>query len=122
MEQLCLMPGIVCFLDDMLVTGKNDYEHLAQLEEVFRRLHKCGLKVKRKKCCFFQDCIEYLGHKIDKDGLHVLNDRFFAIKKLPVPKNVAQLKAFLGSVNFYYKFIQNASLVLKPLSTSTKTR
>lgn len=50
MEQMFSLPGIACFLDDILITGEDDKSHLTRLEYVFQRLHECGLKVKEEKC------------------------------------------------------------------------
>ncbi|KAK9722645.1 Reverse transcriptase (RNA-dependent DNA polymerase) [Popillia japonica] len=69
------IPGVQCFLDDLLVTGRNDAEHVKHLEEVFKRLKDCGLKVQKSKCSFFKDSVEYLGHVISKDGLHTCEDK-----------------------------------------------
>ena len=52
---------VVCRVDDMLVSGKTDEEHLLHLEEVLRRLRKAGLRVKRPKCAFFQEQVVYQG-------------------------------------------------------------
>ena len=55
-----------CYIDDILVTGRNNDEHIANLEEVMKRLQSHGVKINRKKCSFLQDSVEYLGHRIDK--------------------------------------------------------
>lgn len=116
MEQLFSdMDGVVCLLDDILITGKDDREHFSRLKVVLERLSNCGLKVKKEKCAFFQDSVQYLGHVIDKFGLHTSQDRIKAIKKIPTPTNVTELKSFLGMVNFYGKFIPNASMIMQPL-------
>lgn len=105
----------MCFLDDILITGKDDQEHLMRLEQVLKKIKECGLKVARDKCFFFQDSVKYLEHIIDKDGLHTDKERIEAISKINSPASVTQLKSFLGMVNFYAKFIPNASTILKPL-------
>nr|CAI5855831.1 unnamed protein product [Callosobruchus analis] len=110
MEQMLVnIPGVVCFLDDILVTGRNDCEHLERLELVFQKLQECGLKVKKEKCKFFENSVNYLGHTIDKLGLHTSEERVLAIKKAKVPENVTELKSFLGMINFYCKFVPNIS-------------
>ena len=62
--------GTSCILDDMIITGENDEEHLANFEEVLRRLQFHGLRANKAKCEFFKEKITYCGHDIDKDGLH----------------------------------------------------
>ena len=64
------IPHVVVYLDDILIIGKDDEEHLKSLEEVLFRLKKSGLRLKRDKCFFFQKEVEYLGYKIDANGSH----------------------------------------------------
>ena len=61
--------GIICYLDDILITGKNDHEHLQNLEAVLKRLEECNLRIKKPKCCFFQDKVEFLGKVVTKEGI-----------------------------------------------------
>ena len=51
-----------CYIDDILVTGSSNKEHLERLEEVLKRLKEYGLRVKKSKCDFFQSLVKYLGH------------------------------------------------------------
>lgn len=64
------LPKVLCYIDDILVTGKDDDDHYANLENVLKRLKEYGLKLKREKCAFLRESIEYLGHKIDSKGDH----------------------------------------------------
>ena len=52
----------ICYIDDILVTGSTNKEHLERLEEVLKRLKEYGLRVKKSKCDFFQSLVKYLGH------------------------------------------------------------
>lgn len=105
----------VVFLDDILVTGQNDREHLNNLNNVIKRLSENGLKVQRNKCEFMKESIAYLGYVIDKCGLHTEKNKVDAIKNCPIPTTLMQLKSFLGMVNYYAKFIKKISTVLRPL-------
>ena len=58
------IPGVICYLDDILITGESDTAHLKNLEEVLRRLQEEGMRLQKDKCKFFQESIEYLGHHI----------------------------------------------------------
>ncbi|XP_044744348.1 uncharacterized protein K02A2.6-like [Coccinella septempunctata] len=109
------LEGVVVFLDDVLITGKDDNEHLERLRVVLTILKNSGLKVSRPKCKFFQDSIEYLGYIIDKEGLHTSESKTVAIKNAEAPTNVSELKSFLGMVNYYGRFIPNLSTILHPL-------
>lgn len=107
--------GVLQFIDDILITGKDREEHLARLHEVFNRLEKSGLVLSKEKCSFFQDSVSYLGFIIDKHGLHKSPDKIKAIVDAKRPENVTELKSFLGLVNYYRSFIKNASSILTPL-------
>ena len=54
----------------MIITGKDDDEHLENLKEVLKRLKEHGLRAKMEKCAFFQEKNSYCGHEVDRDGLH----------------------------------------------------
>ncbi len=101
------LPGVTTYLDDILVTGHNDAEHLANLRGLFRCIKERGFIVNLKKCRFFAPAVEYLGHLIDKHGIKPLEKKLKAVTELPVPQNQSQLRSFLGAVNFYGKFIPN---------------
>ena len=85
------------------------------LEEVFARLAKADLKVKKHKCKFMVRSVSYLGHVIDGEGIHPLPEKVEAIKQAPTPKNVTELKSYLGLLTYYGKFLPNLSTRLAPL-------
>ena len=94
------IPGVVAYLDDILVTGSTDQEHLAALEEVLRRLESAGLRVRKEKCHFMAPSVSYLGHKIGADGIHPLPKKVEAIREAPSPTCVMELKAYLGLLTY----------------------
>ncbi len=63
-------------------------EHLATLEEVLKRLKEQGIRIKNPKCKFLQPSVEYLGHIVDKQGLHATPDQVKAVVDAPSPKDV----------------------------------
>lgn len=107
--------GVICFLDDVLITGKNQTEHLSRLKSVLDKFREAGLTLREDKCEFFQDEVTYLGHIINKHGIRKCNDKVKAILNAPVPTDVKQLQSFLGLVNYYRNFVPNASALLAPL-------
>ena len=109
------IPHVCVYLDDILVTGNTDDEHLRTLEEVLGRLEAAGLRLKRNKCAFMLPSVEYLGHTISADGLRPSQKKVRAIMQAPKPHNVSQLRAFLGLVNYYGKFLPQLSSTLAPL-------
>ena len=108
--------GVICYIDDILVTGPTDEEHLERLERVLQRLQEYELRVKRSKCNFCQPAVEYLGHQVDADGLHTLPSKVAAIVQAPEPENEQQLRSFLGLLNYYSKFISDLATILHPLN------
>lgn len=113
--------GVSVFLDDIKITGENDEVHLRRLEEVLRRLNECGIRVNKEKCEFFVDNIEYCGYSIDKDGIHKIQQKVQAIQDMPRPKDVDEVRSFVGFVNYYGRFFQNLSTVLYPLNNLLKS-
>ena len=109
------IPHCICYLDDILVTGRSDKEHLRNLEEVLSRLRKYGIRLKEDKCQFLQDSVEYLGHQVDAEGVHTSPKKVEAILKAPRPRNLPELRSFLGLLNYYAKFLSNLSCLLHPL-------
>ncbi len=109
-------PGTQCYLDDIIVTGDSDNSHLEDLARVLKRLEEYGLHARRDKCEFFKDKITYCGHKIDANGLHKCRDKLRAVAEAPQPKDVSQLRSFLGFINYYNRFLQNLATVLHPLN------
>ena len=106
----------VCvYIDDILITGSTEQEHLEILSEVFTRLEDAGLRLKRSKCYFLQQSVEYLGHRITSKGIVPTEDKVRAIKNAPAPENVPQLRSFLGLVNYYSKFFPQLATLLAPL-------
>ncbi|XP_052814094.1 uncharacterized protein K02A2.6-like [Mya arenaria] len=110
------IPRVQCILDDMIVTGDSDQSHYENLEKVLSRLSDYGLKVNKDKCQFFQDKVTYCGHDIDKIGLWKCNDKIQLVLDTPVPHDVTSLRAYLGVLNYYHKFLPNLATVVSPLN------
>jgi len=110
------IPNVVAYLDDILITGSSDEQHLQNLESVLTKLDKAGLRLKMSKCSFMSESVEYLGHCIDAQGLHPTQAKVDAVKNAPVPTDVIKLKFFLGLINYYRKFLPDLSSVLAPLN------
>ena len=109
------IPNVCIFLDDILVTGKTEQEHIATLRKVLQCLETAGLRLNKGKCEFFSTSVTYLGHRIDKDGLHPTMDKVEAVRNAPRPTDLKTLRAWLGIVNYYGRFLQNLSSDLAPL-------
>ncbi|XP_078253747.1 ER membrane protein complex subunit 2 isoform X1 [Rhinoraja longicauda] len=115
MENLMKDLNVVVYLDDLLITGKTEREHLQNLHKVLQRLQESGLRVRDAKCEFGKKQIEYLGHVLNSQGIQPSLEKVRAIKDAPAPTCVKELRAFLGLVNYYGRFMPNQSTVLASL-------
>lgn len=109
------IPYVACYVDDILVTGTSEADHRKHLEEVLRRLQENGLRLQCNKCQFFQPSVEFLGHVIDAEGVHTSSKKVKAITDARAPRNVSELRAFLGLVNYYGRFVPSLASLLHPL-------
>ena len=108
---------VICYIDNILVTSSSGEEHLRNLATVFKRLQDHGFRLKQEKCAFLQESVEFLGHKIDAEGLHTLPGKIEAVVNAPEPRNIQELRSFLGLLNYYGKFLPNLSSVVHPLNS-----
>jgi hypothetical protein len=113
--------GTRCFvcLDDIILFGKTLQEHNERLREVFERLRQFNLKIEPDKCEFLKTELNYLGH-VTGEGVKPDPNKVRAIKEFPVPKNVTDVKSFLGLAGYYRKFIPQFSKIAKPLNDLLK--
>lgn len=109
------LKGVSTYLDDILVTGENDEQHRNNLRAVLRRLQDNGLRLKREKCEFFMDNVEYLGYRISSKGIHPTASKVRAIQEAPTPTNITELRSFAGIVNYYSRFQPNLAHTMSPI-------
>lgn len=104
-----------CYIDDLLIASKDEGQHEQHLRLVFQRLRDHGLSINLPKCSFGVSEVNYLGYTINKHGVKPLEDRIKAIADYPKPKTIADLRKFLGIINFYRRFLRNAAQIQAPL-------
>ncbi|UYV84458.1 K02A2.6-like [Cordylochernes scorpioides] len=105
------LPGVACYIDDILVAGKDFEYHEQKLDLVFRRLLEKGLKLNRDKCRFKMDSVEYLGFKIDEYGLHPLENKIKAVIKGPEPKECFAIEIFHRTLNLLFSIHKESSRI-----------
>lgn len=110
------IPGVAVFFDDIVITGETDASHLQNLEKVLKRLHDYNKRINLEKSKFFVEKVNYCGYMINKEGIHKEASKMEAIKSMPQPKNVSEIRAFTGMINYYGRFIPNLSSILLPLN------
>ena len=109
------VPNVCVYLDDILVTDSSTAAHLKNLEHVLTRLEDAGMRLKKGKCEFMLKEAEYLGHKISREGLQLTDSKIVAVAEAPKPTGVAELRSFLGIVNYYGKFLPDLATTAAPL-------
>ena len=87
------------------------HEHLQVLDEELTRLERHGILAKKSMV----PSIQFLGYRVDGEGRHPTDETIAAISEVPSPKNVAELRSYLGLLNNYEHFIPNLSTLLQPL-------
>ena len=107
------LQGVTCYLDDILIATRKE-NHVNLVEEVLHRLKAHGLHVKRGKCEFGVNSVQYLGHKITAEGIRPTKEKVKAILNLKAPGTVKELRTLIGLVNYYAKFLPNLSQILMP--------
>ena len=111
---------MVIYLDDMLIFSDSVEDHTRHLALVAAVLRKQELRLSLKKCHFFQEKVEFLGHFISEDGVSMDPLKVEAVRNWPPPSNVTHIKQFLGLASFYRRFIDKFSFISTVLSDLTK--
>jgi hypothetical protein len=107
-------------MDDILIYAKTLDEHVALLKKVFQILKHHQFLIKKSKCSFATNTVEYLGHVISAQGVATDQSKIQAVSIWPTPKTVKQLRGFLGLTGYYRKFIRNYGLISRPLTDLLK--
>ena len=82
------IPGVLIYIDDILVTGKTIPDHLSNLGAVLTQLEEAEVKLKRDKCFFLKPSVEFLGHRISAKGIQPISKKVEAIHMAPEPEDV----------------------------------
>ena len=104
------------YLDDVIVFSKSRQDHLSHVAEALTLLGNAGLSLKLKKCHFFAETVDYLGHVIRPGRLGVAEKNTNALKAAPLPRTQTELRSFLGLCNVYRRFVPRFSAIAAPLN------
>jgi len=108
------------YLDDILIYSDTLQEHKIHVKQVLEVLAKAGLHLKPEKYEFHRTEVTYLGLIISNEGVKMDPRKIEAITKWESPRNLHDVRAFLGFANFYRRFIQGYSLVVAPMTALTR--
>ncbi|GBG80969.1 hypothetical protein CBR_g31526, partial [Chara braunii] len=97
---------VLVYLDDILVYSRTLEEHLRHFRDVLDRLRRHGFYAKLSKCRFARHKVDFLGHYVSDQGLHVDDAKITAIAEWPAPTSAKQLRSFLGLTSYYSNFIR----------------
>ena len=108
-------------MDDIVLFSPSFERHLADLRQVFQRLQEANLKLKPSKCFLAKRTISYLGHTVSSEGIHVDPNKVAAVTSYPAPRNIKELRSFLGLTGYYRRFVRSYSIIAIPLYYLTKS-
>ncbi|GFR84159.1 Pol polyprotein [Elysia marginata] len=106
----------LCYMDDILIHSKNSKEHEKNIEETLKKLKAAGVRLNDSKCLYRQKEIDFLGFKINKDGVKPSDEKVTAILALPEPTSITELRRTLGMVNYLGRYLPNLSNITHPMS------
>ncbi|GKE71688.1 putative reverse transcriptase domain-containing protein [Tanacetum coccineum] len=113
---------VIVFIDDILIYSKNKKEHEEHLKAILELLKKEELYAKFSKCEFLIPKVQFLGHVIDSQGIHVDPAKSESIKDWASPKTPTEIRQFLGLAGYYRRFIEGFSKIAKPMTKLTQKK
>ncbi|KAJ9536443.1 hypothetical protein OSB04_un000378 [Centaurea solstitialis] len=111
---------VIVFIDDILIYSQSKEDHEQHLRLILELLKAEKLYAKFSKCEFWIREVHFLGHVVNKEGIHVDPAKIEAIKKWEAPKTPTKIRQFLGLAGYYRRFIANFSKIAQPLTTLTQ--
>jgi hypothetical protein len=108
--------GVLVYLDDLLIFGKDFAEHYKNFKEVLHRLRGVNLKLSPKKCHLLKRKVTYLGHVIANGEIQPDPEKTKLIDTYPMPKTIKEVRSFVSLASYYRKFIKNFAQISKPLT------
>ena len=105
----------LAYVDDVIVMSSTFEQHMERLSLVFQRLSDAGLKLKPNKCKLFQLKVHFLGHIVSGRGLEPDSGKVASVANWPVPKDIGELRSWLGLASYYRSFIKDLSVIASPL-------
>ncbi|GJR87407.1 reverse transcriptase domain-containing protein [Tanacetum coccineum] len=111
---------VIVFIDDILIYSKSKKEHEGHLRQILKLLKKEELYAKFSKCEFWIPRVQFLGHVIDCQGIHVDPAKIESIKDWASPKTPTEIRQFLGLAGYYRRFIEGFSKIAKTMTKLTQ--
>lgn len=96
--------------DDIIVHGKTAEQHDTRLEKALGRIQEKGLTLNKEKCKLHRSEIEFMGHLLSTRGIGPTQVKVETVTEARKPESVAEVRSFLGLINFCARFIPNQSM------------
>ncbi|GKA69446.1 putative reverse transcriptase domain-containing protein [Tanacetum coccineum] len=125
MNRVCkpfLHKFVIVFIEDILIYSKNKKEHEEHLKAILELLKKEELYAKFSKCEFWLPKVQFIGHMIDSQGIHVDSAKIEFIKDWTSPKTPTEIRQFLGLAGYYRRFIEGFLKIAKPMTKLTQKK
>ena len=113
---------MLVYLDDIICFSTTEQEHIDRLKQILERLRNANLKIKVSKSKLLQKEVKYLGHIITRDGIQTDPDKIKAISNITIPRNVSEVRSFLGLAGYYRRYCQNYATIVKPICDLLRKR
>ncbi|GJW97824.1 reverse transcriptase domain-containing protein [Tanacetum coccineum] len=111
---------VIVFIDDILIYSKSEEEHEVHLKTILDLPEKEKLYAKFSKCEFWIKEVQFIGHVVNRDGIHVDPSKVESVKNWKTPESSTEIRSFLGLAGYYRRFIENFSKIAKPLTLLTQ--
>jgi len=111
---------VAAFVDDVLVGTETEEGHDETVKEILRRLEENDLYIKLEKCIWKVRRIGFLGVVIEPNGIEMEEEKVDGVCSWPEPKNVKDVRKFLGLTNYYRRFIKDFARVARPINVLTR--
>ncbi|GJZ00154.1 putative reverse transcriptase domain-containing protein [Tanacetum coccineum] len=124
MNRVCkpyLEKFIIMFIEDILIYSKSEEEHELHLKTILDLLKKEKLYAKFSKCEFWLKEVQFLGHVVNRDGIHVDPSKVDSVKNWKTPESPTEIRSFLGLAGYYRRFWERADAAGQSDSVCVKT-
>ena len=116
------LQGVAKSMDDFLIYAKDVPEHDRRLRLILSAMSDFGVTLNLEKCYFRQTEVEFLGHRISSAGVQPLREKLEAITSFPTPKNITELRSFMGFAQQMSRFSPKLSTAAEPLRDHLRSK
>ena len=111
---------VIVYLNDIVIFSKNKKSHKRYVRKVLNKIKEARLKIKLLKCQWFKKEIKFVRHRISKEKIQPDEDNIKKIRECPPPKDVKEVRRFLGMAQYYRTFIKGFADIARPLYDLTR--